>query len=177
VLPSMGFFKPSRLFMLLPLISPQLFGCNAHESPAPGVPSTLNKDCPCGFYDGNTGHLFTESLIVYFNETTSFPTEDFTIEDYKRKWEKSWNAIYREGTNSSNVVQGNGSESASSNVFRGPSLEMYVDPSSNDHLVIGSEIKSIRQDMQYGSFSALVRGPPRSNRGSAMSMMFRHNET
>jgi hypothetical protein len=54
---------------------------------------------------------------------------------------------------------------------------MYIDPSDKNHLVIGSEIKSVRQDMQYGSFSALVRGPPTSNRGSAMTMMFQHNET
>jgi len=175
-LPKMTFFDLIRLFMLLPLLSLQV-PCYAHDTPVPGAPSTLNKNCSCGFYDSNTGNIFTEALIVYFNETTSFPTEDFTIEEYKHKWEKSWNAIYREGANSSNVVLGNDTGSSGSGVFSGPSLKMYIDPSGKDHLVVGSEIKSVRQDLQYGSFSALVRGPPRSKRGSAMTMMFRHNET
>jgi hypothetical protein len=42
---------------------------------------------------------------------------------------------------------------------------------------VGGEIRSVRQDIQYGSFSALVRGPPPSNGGSALSMMFHHNNT
>ncbi|TVY75918.1 hypothetical protein LSUE1_G005121 [Lachnellula suecica] len=172
----MAFLDLYRLFILLPLLSLQ-FECSAKDTPLLGAASTLNKDCPCGFYDGSTGSIFTESLIVYFNETTSFPSDEFTIETYQHKYEKDWNAIYREGANSSNVVLVNASASTRSSVFNGSSLEMYIDSSDKNHLVIGSEIKSIRQDMQYGSFSALVRGPPKSNRGSVMSMMFQHNES
>ncbi|KAN0108062.1 hypothetical protein V8E51_007804 [Hyaloscypha variabilis] len=57
----------------------------AHGPEHSGAPSTLNRDCSCGFYDRTSKHLFTDSLIVYFNETTSFPYEAFTISNYTHK--------------------------------------------------------------------------------------------
>jgi hypothetical protein len=154
-----------------------LHRCEAHDRQGPGAPSSLNTDCSCGFYDTTTNHLFTDALIVYFNETSTFPYDEFTISNFTHKYEKGWNTIYREGANSSNVQLANVSESANSEVFAGSSLEIFIGATNKDHLVVGGEIRSVRQDMQYGSFSALVRGPPPSNGGSSMSMMFRYNET
>jgi hypothetical protein len=154
-----------------------LRSCEAHHGDGSGVQSTLNADCSCGFYDSATNHLFTDALIVYFNETSIFPYEQFTISNYTHTYEKGWNTIYRQGASSSNVELARASESSDSDVFSGFFLQISIDPTSKDHLVVGGEIKSVRQDMQYGSFSALVRGLPLSNGGSALSMIFRYNET
>jgi hypothetical protein len=151
--------------------------CEAHDRQGRGALSTLNTDCSCGFYDSTTNHLFTDALIVYFNETSIFSYGEFTISNFTHKYEKGWNTIYREGANSTNVQLANASESANSEVFTDSSLSIFINPTNEDHLVVGGEIRSVRQDMQYGSFSALVRGPPPSNGGSSMSMMFRYNET
>jgi hypothetical protein len=51
---------------------------------SPRAPSTLNRDCPCGFYDSATLYLLTDALIIHFNETTIFPCEDFTISPVER---------------------------------------------------------------------------------------------
>ena len=105
-----------------------------------GAPSTLNRDCACGFYDSATRNLFTDALIVYFNETTSVPAEEFSISNYTHKYEKGWNTIYREGSNSTNVQLGNSSDSQ---VFSGTSLELFVDVSNDEHLVVGGEIRQV----------------------------------
>jgi len=169
----------SRCWKLLgKLVLLSLFhASDAHSKVLPGAASTLNRHCSCGFYDTKTKLLFTDALIVYFNETTIFPYKDFTISNYTHKYEKGWNTIYRGGAAFSNVQLSNASESSTSNVVLDSSLKLYIDPSNDDHLVVGAEIRSLRQDMQYGSFSALVRGPPASNGGSSMSMMFLYNET
>jgi hypothetical protein len=51
---------------------------------SPRAPSTLNRDCPCGFYDSAALHLLTDALIVHFNKTTIFPYDDFTISPVER---------------------------------------------------------------------------------------------
>ena len=153
------------------------YRANSHNPEKPGATLTLNNDCPCGFYDATNDNLFTESLIVYFNETTKFPTDQFTIQDCKHKWERGFNTIYREGASTDNVILANASDSANSTVFPYPSLQMYIDTAEKNHLVVGSQINSVRQDMQYGSFSALVRGPSPYSGGSVISMIFYHNDS
>ncbi|KAF2792669.1 glycoside hydrolase family 16 protein [Melanomma pulvis-pyrius CBS 109.77] len=126
---------------------------------------TGGKNCSCGFYDINTEQVFTDSIIVYFNESRSLP-KDFVAEDYQHKYEKDWNAIYRQGADPANL-QFNDSES----------LQLFVSPHTSDHLVNGAEIRTVRRDIQHGSFRTLLKSPRKTSRGSSMSMMWQYNET
>lgn len=123
-----------------------------------------NGNCTCGFYDGNTGSLFTDSIIVYFNETNDLPSE-FIAEQYTNKYEKDWNAIYRQGADPANLRPSN------------DSLQLYVQPSTDDHIVQGAGLRTARRDIQHGSFRTLIKSPRRTFAGSAMSMMWQFNET
>ncbi|KAF2178606.1 glycoside hydrolase family 16 protein [Zopfia rhizophila CBS 207.26] len=123
------------------------------------------KNCSCGFYDPNTSERFTESIIIYFNESASLPY-DFVAEDYRHKYEKDWNAVYRQGADSSNL-QINGSDS----------LQLFVSPPTDIHLVNGAGIRTRRRDIQHGSFRTLVKSPRSNIRGSAMSLMWQYNDT
>jgi hypothetical protein len=121
-------------------------------------------NCTCGFYDSNTGGLFTDSIIVYFNETDSLPSE-FVAEQYNNKYEKDWNAIYRQGADPGNLQLGN------------ESLKFLVQPPTDDHIVQGAGLRTARRDIQHGSFRTLIKSPRRTSSGSAMSMMWQYNET
>ncbi|KAF2624320.1 glycoside hydrolase family 16 protein [Macroventuria anomochaeta] len=121
-------------------------------------------NCTCGFYDSSTGLLFTDSIIVYFNETNGLPSE-FVAEQYSNKYEKDWNAIYRQGADPANLQPGN------------DSLQFLVQPPTNDHIVQGAGLRTARQDIQHGSFRTLIKSPGRTSAGSAMSMMWQYNET
>ncbi|KAF2112816.1 hypothetical protein BDV96DRAFT_579217 [Lophiotrema nucula] len=129
------------------------------------VTSTNKQNCSCGFYDANTRERFTESIIAYFNETDSLP-EDFVVGSYEHKYEKDWNAVYRQGAHSDNV-QTNESDT----------LQLYVSPPSSRHLVRGSEIRTARRDIQHGSFRAFVQPARQNQSGSAMSMMWQYNQS
>ncbi|KAF2994793.1 hypothetical protein E8E13_000927 [Curvularia kusanoi] len=123
-----------------------------------------DKSCTCGFVDNATGNLFTDSIIVYFNETDSLPSE-FVAEQYTNTYEKDWNAIYRQGADPANLQFGNSS------------LGLVVQPSTKDHVVEGAGLRTARRDIQHGSFRTLIKAAPRTARGSAMSMMWKYNET
>ncbi|KAF1846003.1 glycoside hydrolase family 16 protein [Cucurbitaria berberidis CBS 394.84] len=123
------------------------------------------KNCTCGFYNGQTNDFFTDSIIVYFNETSSLP-KDFIAEDYAQKYEKDWNAIYRQGADSSNIRLNNSE-----------SLQLFVQPPNNEHLVKGGGIRTTRRDIQHGSFRTLIKSPGQTTSGSSMSMMWKYNET
>ncbi|KAF1996064.1 glycoside hydrolase family 16 protein [Amniculicola lignicola CBS 123094] len=124
-----------------------------------------SRNCSCGFYDNVTGELFTDSIVVYFNETNNLPPE-FLIEDYENKYEKDWNAIYRQGAVSSNVQLNNTD-----------SLQLTVSPPTSHHLVNGGAIRTVRRDIQHGSFRTFMRSPKPRSGGSALSMMWQYNET
>ena len=136
----------------------------AYAVPAASEVAGGNGNCTCGFYDSATGSLFTDSIIVYFNETKSLPTE-FVAEHYVNKYEKDWNAIYRQGADPANLQLNNGS------------LQLLVQPPTNDHIVQGAGLRTARRDIQHGSFRTLIKSPRRTSSGSAMSMMLQFNET
>lgn len=123
-----------------------------------------NGNCTCGFYDSDTGSLFTDSIIVYFNETDKLPSE-FIAEQYSNKYEKDWNAIYRQGADPVNVQPSNNT------------LQFLVQPPTDDHIVQGAGIRTVRRDIQHGSFRILIKSPQRTSAGSAMSIMWQYNET
>lgn len=112
------------------------------------------QDCSCGFLDSSNGEVYTDATIVYFNETDSLG-EDFFVQSYKHKYEYGWNTLYRSGAMPDNVMIGN-STYASSN-WDHQSLQLWINPSAEYHLVNGSSIESLRQDMLYGSIRAFMR--------------------
>ncbi|KAH7062457.1 hypothetical protein B0J12DRAFT_707761 [Macrophomina phaseolina] len=125
--------------------------------------SAAAADCSCGFYDDTTGDLFTESLIQYFNETSDL--DEFILENFEHKAEKSWNSKFRQGALPGNVVNNS------------TSLELYCDPYTDNHVVNGGSLRSVRRDIQYGSFRSLMRGPRQGMGGSSMTMRLLFNET
>lgn len=134
-----------------------------------------NDNCTCGYYDSSTADLFTDSIIVFFNETQSIPSDDFIIQSYEYKYEKGWNTQYREGATPANVNIGNSSTYPESQTPQ--SLELYCDVTTPQHLVEGGGIRTSRQDIFFGSFRAMFRGTQKWQGGSALSIMALFNET
>nr|POE65013.1 hypothetical protein CFP56_34681 [Quercus suber] len=124
-----------------------------------------------------TNNVFTDSIIAYFNETpadTPVPTNLFTVDDYEHRYEKGWSIFYREGAAASNVFSSN-IGTAEWNIQ--PSiLNFTISPYTPEHLVDGAQIQTVRKDIQYGSFRALIKSPPWAS-GSAMTMKLEHNKT
>lgn len=60
-----------------------------HVLPALAEVSRGTENCTCGFYDSRTEQLYTDSIIVYFNETTGLPF-DFVAEDFEQNYAKDW---------------------------------------------------------------------------------------
>jgi hypothetical protein len=132
--------------------------------PAASQVTRGSGNCTCGFLDSLTGEVFTDSLIVYFNETDSLP-DDLIAEQYTNKYEKDWNAIYRQAADPANLQFGNGS------------TQLLVQPSTKEHVVQGAGFRTARRDIQHGSFRTLIKSPKQFSDGSAMSMMWQYNET
>lgn len=143
------------------------------EDQADSTPSVVPSDCHCGFLDPLTGRSFTDSLIVYFNETGELG-DAFNTSSYEHPYEKGWGIYFREGALESNVYYENGS---TWNIEPGW-LNLNVSAKTPEHLVNGAEIETKRQDMQYGSFRAFLRSPaPYAGGGSALAMRLLHNES
>jgi hypothetical protein len=134
------------------------------------IEAVASDSCACGFYDSSTDQVFTDSIIVYFNETQEVPENIFQVQSYTHKAEKGWNSLYRQG-----AVAGNSLISTSSETQQ--ALDLFVDPSTNAHVVNGGSIESQRQDILHGSFRASVRGSGPWTGGSALSMMLQFNKT
>jgi hypothetical protein len=132
--------------------------------------ATNNTDCSCGYYNPTTGEVFTQSAIAYFNETSDWP-DSLIIESFEHKYERNWNALYRQAASGANVQIRNSSSDSNS------SLELYVSPPTSNHVVTSGSIRSSRQDIHFGSIRALMRPPQAGIGGSAMSMTIEYNET
>ena len=130
-------------------------------------------ECSCGYYDPLTRNWYTDSAIVYFNETTTLPSDVFAAESYENRFEKGWNTRYTQGAHSSNVAVGKDDLTTSSNT----SLRLYADPSDHLHHVVGGAVQTVRRDIFYGSFRALMRSPRSWSAGSALSMTLHFNES
>jgi len=107
-------------------------------------------------------------LIVYFNETESLPIPGLIAEEYKHAYRRGWNTQFREGADLSNV----NITSPSSATNQSRTLELSVSPAHDDHLVMGISLRTSRRDIQYGSFTSLLRspGPWAGDGGSTLSM-------
>ncbi|KAF2772416.1 hypothetical protein EJ03DRAFT_372162 [Teratosphaeria nubilosa] len=129
------------------------------------------SQCGCGFQDPDSLAVYTESLIVYFNETDAIDTEIWDNERYSHKNEKGWNSIYRVGADPSNV------RFVNDTLLKPPeqALELLTQPSDVNHLVKGAELRTIRKDIQYGSFEAALKPPTQWAGGTALSFLLRYN--
>jgi hypothetical protein len=148
-------------------------GTTADPNSQSEASNAVPADCHCGFFDPLTGRSYTDSLIVYFNETGELGG-DFNVSSYEHAYEKGWGTYFREGASESNVYYGNGS---TWNISPGW-LNLNVSGKTQKHLVSGAEIESKRQDMMYGSFRGLLRSAaPYASGGSALTMRLLHNES
>lgn len=142
-------------------------------------PDSTPSQCPCGYRDASTGLTYTESIIVYFNETDVVDTSVFHVLDYSYNNQKGWNVIFRQGASPSNV----GINGTDLPAWQAPpngsskSLEMWLDGIRFDHLSDGAELRSSRQDILYGTFRASMRSAQPWVGGSAMSMYLKYNDS
>lgn len=127
--------------------------------------------CACGFYDETADLYFTDSTIVYFNESTSIPS-DFVVEEFEHRYDRGWNNMYRMGAAMDNVQISHDPHPANRT-----SLELSCHPSDDEHLVVGSSIRTARQDIFFGSFRSSLRPARNYSLGSAISMNLVHNQT
>ncbi|KAF2862309.1 glycoside hydrolase family 16 protein [Piedraia hortae CBS 480.64] len=131
------------------------------------------KDCPCGFRDPKTSQRFTDAIVVYFNESKSIDTDQWIAQDFKHRKEKGWNSIYRVGASPDNVK-------LTSNTFfstENQVLELLTDPATQDHLVTGASLRSVRQDIQYGTFRAGLRPAGSASGGVSLAFQLRFNDS
>lgn len=134
-------------------------------------PSKDVSSCTCGFYSQETNMVFTETSIVYFNETDGLPA-DYVLESFENKYDRGWNAIYRQGAAVENVAIVN--DTTARNLT---SMALYCDPADDKGLVTGASVRTARQDIFFGSFRASMRAPRQWFKGSAVSMLLKHNIT
>jgi hypothetical protein len=136
-------------------------------------PSTLDVgNCTCGFYDETADLLFTDTSIIYFNETNGLIPNDLVPEAFAHKYDLGWNSLYRQGAAVENVAVGEDVTARNTS-----SLILTCSPSDPDHLVVGASVRTVRQDIFFGSFRASMRGPRHWEKGSALSMLLDHNLT
>ncbi|KAF2766803.1 hypothetical protein EJ03DRAFT_168544 [Teratosphaeria nubilosa] len=135
--------------------------------------SLIPADCHCGFGDPNTTLVYTDSIIVYFNETQSVPENIFTRDQFEHPYEKGWSLYYREGAKAENVWWENGSVWN----FSPGWLNLNVSGYTHEHLVQGAQLQSIRQDILYGTFRVFMRSPLPWAGGSALTFKLQYNET
>lgn len=170
--------------MLLPLllgaVVSQTAGVLAQNSTSNGtatnttLPVSLSPtDCHCGFLDPTTNNVYTDSVIVYFNETDSIPDDVFAVDTFKHQYEKGWFLYYREGAVKENVWFQDGEVWNLSPGW----LNLNVTGATPQHLVDGAQLQTVRQDIQYGTFRVFMRSPAPWAGGSALSMILQHNET
>ena len=134
----------------------------------------MAPNCDCGYYDPIANQLYTDSLVVYFNETSSVPEDVFMLSKYENYAEKSWNAQYRQGADPSNLVISN---QTYPDRVTNQSLQLLVQPSTDEHLVVGGGIRTLRQDIQYGTFRTWMRSPQPYPKGTALTMQLHYNVT
>ncbi|CCG81654.1 putative Acyltransferase [Taphrina deformans PYCC 5710] len=151
------------------------FSLGRHALPwmtlAASINSVLGRDinCACGYLDPVTKDLWTDTTILYFNETDAASlasNPDFVDLNFVNKYESGFDTTYRQGASIKNIE------------FEDfGALDLRVDPAQRDHLVMGGGIRTSRQDIQYGSFRAALR-PAKSaadSGSSTLSMYYRFN--
>ncbi|KAM3424312.1 hypothetical protein BST61_g11151 [Cercospora zeina] len=139
---------------------------------------TYSSDCSCGFRDPRTQEVFTESIILYFNETKSVDQHIFEVRNFRNRNQRGWNTIFPQGASPVNIQFGKNASwewQEELNTTQ-PSMQMILDPPLQyDHLSVGAELRSMRRDIQYGTFRSEMRSAQPWVGGSAMSMYVKYN--
>ncbi|CAK1358556.1 unnamed protein product [Cercospora beticola] len=141
---------------------------------------TSSSDCSCGFRDPRTQEVFTESIILYFNETQSVDQHVFEVRSFRNKNQRGWNTIFPQGASPVNIQFGKNAtwEWQEDLNTTTPSMQMILDPPLRyDHLSVGAELRSMRRDIQYGTFRSEMRSAQPWAGGSAMSMYVKYNSS
>lgn len=137
------------------------------------APSNATAECSCGYLDPKTSLVYTDSVIVYFNETDTVPTDVFSIDTFKHSSEKGWFIYYKEGAVKENVYFEKGDVWNLSPGW----LNLNVSAYTAEHLVNGAQLQSVRQDIRYGTFRVFMQSPEPYAGGSALTMRLQYNET
>jgi hypothetical protein len=182
--PSARFFKRRAMLHIPLLLSAFLTGAAPQTTQTPSVEdvdyvqaTTSTDSCTCGYTDADASFLYTDSLIVYFNETVLLGDNiPFVLEDYTNPYEKGWNSLYRQQALPENLQLVNASFAGDSPLDPETALELSCHPSTPNHVVPGAAFRTKRQDIKAGTFRAYVRSPG-PYAGSALSMGFSYNQS
>ncbi|KAK5135920.1 hypothetical protein LTR08_004378 [Meristemomyces frigidus] len=136
-------------------------------------PSNATAACQCGYLDPITDNVYSDSILVYLNETKQVPKDVFTVDTFSNPYEKGWFVYYREGAVAENVWFEEGS---TWNLEPGW-LSLNVSAYTPEHLVNGAQLQTVRQDIQYGTFRVFMMSPAPYAGGTALTMRLEHNET
>ncbi|KAF2861979.1 glycoside hydrolase family 16 protein [Piedraia hortae CBS 480.64] len=131
------------------------------------------EDCRCGYFDPETRAVFTDSILVYFNETSRVPPDVFTVDEFEHVYEKGWTVYHREAASQKNVYF---NESEVWNL-KPQWLNLNVSGVTPQQVVTGAQLRSVRQDIQYDHFKVFMRSPAPYAGGSALTMRLEYNES
>ncbi|KAK4500361.1 hypothetical protein PRZ48_008550 [Zasmidium cellare] len=137
-----------------------------------------DSNCSCGYLDPDTKIVYTETLISYFNETSSIDPTIFAAQDFAHRTQHGWNTIFREGARPQNARLSNDSgvwHANRSGNFEVPSLELITEPGIASHVVYGGKLQSLRRDIQFGTFRAGMKSAGQWVGGTALTMELAYN--
>jgi hypothetical protein len=130
-------------------------------------------DCSCGFQDERTASFYTDSIVLYFNETDSIDPAALVAQDFHHKKEQGWNSLFRVGAKADNARITNTTDNGASV----QALELTLDPADDDHLVVGAHLQSSRRDIQYGLFEAAMKPAGQRSGGTVLSFGVNFNRS
>lgn len=140
---------------------------------APGAIARDVSECSCGFKDEQTASIYTDSLVVYFNETDTIDPAIFQASNFAHKKEQGWNSVYKIGAHSDNAKIVN----TTINGVSQQALEMLLDPADKDHLVTGANLQSVRRDIQHGLFEAAMKPAAQWSGGTVLTYGVYYNRS
>lgn len=133
--------------------------------------------CACGYQDSGSLQVYTDALIVYFNETSATEFDAFTNQEFANKKQQGWQSIYREGAQPANVEFVTANFSGKGRASVEPVLQLSLDPPDRYHLVNGGSLQSVRKDIQYGIFQASLQSAAPWSGGTALSFVLGFNSS
>lgn len=117
--------------------------------------------------------VWTDAIITYANETDLPPTDSLIAEAFQHANEKNWNARYRAGASPANI----GFNESTAPGWNGNAWRLYIERPTKDHAVIGASLRSLRRDIQYGTFETALGPPEPGVGGSILAMRLEFNES
>jgi hypothetical protein len=130
-------------------------------------------ECSCGFQDERTASFYTDSIVLYFNETDNIDPAAFLAQDFSHKKEQGWNSLFKIGAKADNARIANTTNDGTSV----QALEMVLDAADDDHLVVGAHLQSARRDIQYGLFEAAMKPAGKWSGGTVLSFGVNFNRS